>query len=32
VNVKHNEKGGGKIIIHFNNDEEVAHFLQKFNE
>ncbi|MDR2449552.1 MAG: ParB/RepB/Spo0J family partition protein [Prevotellaceae bacterium] len=32
VNVKHNEKGGGKIIIHFNNDDEVAHFLKKLNE
>ena len=32
VNVKHNEKGGGKIIIHFNNDEEIAHFLEKLNE
>jgi ParB family chromosome partitioning protein len=32
VNVKRNEKGGGKITIHFNNDGEVAHFLHKFNE
>jgi ParB family chromosome partitioning protein len=32
INVKRNEKGEGKITIHFNNDEEVAHFLQKFNE
>jgi ParB family chromosome partitioning protein len=32
VNVKRNEKGEGKIIIHFSHDEEVAHFLQKFNE
>jgi ParB family chromosome partitioning protein len=32
VNVKRDEKGGGKITIHFNNEEEVAHFLQKFNE
>ncbi|MDR3180303.1 MAG: ParB/RepB/Spo0J family partition protein [Prevotellaceae bacterium] len=32
VNVKRNEKGEGKIIIHFSKDEEVAHFLQKFNE
>lgn len=32
VNVKRNEKGEGKIIIHFHNDDEVAHFLQKINE
>jgi ParB family chromosome partitioning protein len=32
VNVKPDEKGGGKIIIHFNNEEEVARFLQKINE
>jgi ParB family chromosome partitioning protein len=32
VNVKRNEKGEGKIIIHFDKDEEVARFLQKFNE
>jgi ParB family chromosome partitioning protein len=32
VNVKRNEKGEGRITIHFHNDEEVAHFLQKLNE
>jgi ParB family chromosome partitioning protein len=32
VNVKPDEKGGGKIIIHFDNEEEVARFLQKINE
>jgi ParB family chromosome partitioning protein len=32
VNVKPDEKGGGKIIIHFSNEEEVTRFLQKINE
>ncbi|MDR0691707.1 MAG: ParB/RepB/Spo0J family partition protein [Prevotellaceae bacterium] len=32
VNVKPDEKGGGTIIIHFNNEEEVAHLLEKLNE
>jgi ParB family chromosome partitioning protein len=32
VNVKRNEKGEGKIIIHFRNDDEVTQFLKKFNE
>jgi ParB family chromosome partitioning protein len=32
VNVKRNEKGEGSITIHFNNDEEISHFLQKLNE
>jgi ParB family chromosome partitioning protein len=32
INVKRNEKGEGRITIHFNNDEEVARFLQKLNE
>jgi ParB family chromosome partitioning protein len=32
VNVKPDEKGGGKIIIHFNDEEEVTRFLQKINE
>jgi ParB family chromosome partitioning protein len=32
INVKRNEKGEGKITIHFSTDEEVTHFLQKLNE
>jgi ParB family chromosome partitioning protein len=32
INVKRSEKGDGKIIIHFANDEEVSRFLQKLNE
>ena len=32
VNIKRGEKGDGRIIIHFANDEEVRRFMQKFNE
>jgi len=32
INIKRGEKGDGKITIHFANDEEVRHFMQKLNE
>jgi len=32
INIKRGEKGDGKITIHFANDDEVRHFMQKLNE
>ncbi len=31
INVKRTEKGDGKITIHFNNDEEVARFINQLS-
>ncbi|MEG0807509.1 MAG: ParB/RepB/Spo0J family partition protein [Alistipes sp.] len=32
ISIKRSKKGGGKIVIGFDNDQDIEHFIQQFNQ